>query len=60
MKKYILLIIITIMPIIFSGCFKSASVEEQKESCLSQKKDFTSFNVTNYQTGESQVRVICR
>lgn len=57
MKKYLPIICISIL---FSACFDSDSLEEDKALCVKENKKFYITEVLDYRTGKMKPKVVCK
>ena len=57
MKKYLPIFFISIM---FTACFNSSSLEDDKEICVKENKFFYVTEVLDYRTGQMKPKVICK
>jgi PBP1b-binding outer membrane lipoprotein LpoB len=57
MYKYLQILCLAVL---LSGCFDSDPIEESKQLCLKENKNFYVAEILNYRTGKYEPRVICQ
>ena len=58
MNKY--LPIIFCIAILFTACYNTSSLDEEKDICLKQNKKFYVTEVTNSDNSQTKLKVICK